>query len=128
MKRTLIIDDDPAVCAATKIVLEANGFAVAIAGDGPAGIRAIEDETFDLVICDLFLPKMNGLEATKAIRKIKPKMPIITASGFMFGGKCPEMPNFDAMAAEAGASATLYKPFKPKDLLRAIQKTLAMAA
>jgi CheY-like chemotaxis protein len=53
---------------------------------------------------------------------------VIAASGFMFGGNCPEMPNFDAMAAEAGASASLYKPFKPKDLLQAIQKTLAAAA
>jgi len=124
----LIIDDDVAVCAATKIVLEANGFAVVTAPDGPAGIRAIEREAFDLVICDLFLPKMDGLEATKAIRKIKPAMPVITASGFMFGGECPEMPNFDAMAAEAGASATLYKPFKPKDLLQVIQKVLDLAA
>jgi CheY-like chemotaxis protein len=124
----LIIDDDAAVCAATKIVLEANGFAVVTASDGPAGIRAIEHQVFDLVICDLFLPKMDGLEATKAIRKIRPAMPVITASGFMFGGECPEMPNFDAMAAEAGASATLYKPFKPKDLLQVIQKVLGLAA
>jgi len=55
-------------------------------------------------------------------------MPVITASGFMFGGECPEMPNFDAMAAEAGASATLYKPFKPKDLLQVIQKVHGLAA
>ncbi len=128
MTRILIIDDDAAVCAATKIVLEANGFAVVTVGDGLAGIRAIEREEFDLVICDLFLPKMDGLEATKAIRKIRPAMPVITASGFMFGGKCPEMPNFDAMAGEAGASATLYKPFKPKDLLQVIQKVLDLAA
>jgi CheY-like chemotaxis protein len=128
MTRVLIIDDDAAVCTATRIVLEANAFEVVTVADGPAGIRAIEQEAFDVVICDLFMPKMNGLDAIKAIRKIRPGMPVITASGFMFGGYCPEMPAFDAMAAEAGASATLYKPFKPKDLLATIQKTLALAA
>ena len=111
-----------------KIILEANAFGVATASNALSGIEAIKNSSFDLVICDLFLPKMNGLDAIKAIRKIKPNMPVITASGFMFGGKCPEMPNFEAMAAEAGASATLYKPFKPKDLLQAIQKALAIAA
>ena len=73
------------------------------------------------MICELFLPKMIVLEAIKAIRQIHPRMPIITASGFMFGGACPQMPNFDAMAAEVGATSTLYKPFRPKDLLQAIQ-------
>lgn len=128
MMRILIIDDDPAVCAATKLVLEANGFVVTAAADGPSGIRAIEQEPFDLTICDLFMTKMNGLEAIKVIRRIKPAMPVIAASGFMFGGNCPEMPNFDAMAAEVGANASLYKPFKPKDLLGAVQKALAAAA
>jgi CheY-like chemotaxis protein len=71
---------------------------------------------------------MNGLDAIKAIRKIKPNMPVITASGFMFGSQCPETPNFGAMATEAGASAALYKPFKPKDLLRAIETALAVGA
>ena len=123
MKRILIIDDDATVSAAAKIVLEANGFSVASAADGPAGIRAVEREAFDLVICDLFLPKMNGFETIKAIRTINPHVPIITASGFMFASsQCPQMPNFEAMAAEAGATATLYKPFKPNDLLQAIQR------
>lgn len=128
MTRILIIDDDAAVCETAKIILEANGFEVAIVHDGPAGIEAIKNGSFDLVICDLFLPKMNGLDAAKAMREIKPHIPIITASGFMFGGNTQQMPNFDAMAAEAGANATLYKPFKPKDLLQVIQKTLATPA
>jgi CheY-like chemotaxis protein len=128
MTSALIIDDDAAVCATARIILETNGFEVASAADGPSGIDAIKNGKFDLVICDLFLPKMNGLEAIKAIRKIKPNTPVIAASGFMFGGACPEMPNFDAMAAEVGATATLYKPFKPRDLLQAIEKALAAAA
>lgn len=128
MKRVLIIDDEAAVCATAKIILEASGFNVATAGDAASGIRAIEEGAFDLVICDLFMPKMNGLDAIKAIRKVKPNLPVIAASGFMLGGSRLDMPNFGVMAAEAGANAALYKPFKPKDLLQAIAKTLAMAA
>jgi len=128
MARILIIDDETAVCATAKIILEADGFEVATVNDGPAGIEAIKNGPFDLVICDLFLPKMNGLDVARAIRKIKLDMPIITASGFMFAGNTQQMPNFDAMAAEAGVNATLYKPFKRKDLLQAIRNVLPVAA
>jgi CheY-like chemotaxis protein len=128
MVRILIIDDDAAVRSATKIVLDANGFDVVAVADGKSGISAIQEQRFDLVIVDLFMPGMDGLKTTTAIRKISPHMPIITASGFMFGGACPEMPNFQAMAEEAGATAALYKPFRPKELLQAVQKAIELAA
>jgi CheY-like chemotaxis protein len=121
MARVLIIDDDAAVRSATKIALEGNGFDVVGAADGKSGISAIQEQQFDVVIVDLFMPGMDGLATTTAIRKIHPRMPIITASGFMFGGACPEMPNFQAMAEEVGATVALYKPFRPKELLQAIQ-------
>jgi CheY-like chemotaxis protein len=128
MARILVIDDDHAVRTATKIALEANGFEVVAVADGKSGIDAIKDQQFDAVISDLFMPGMDGLATTTAIRKIKPDMPVIAASGFMFGGSCPEMPNFQAMAEEAGATAVLYKPFRPKDLLQAVQKAIAVPA
>jgi hypothetical protein len=53
-------------------------------------------------------------------------MPIIVASGFMFNGDCPPMPGFEAMAAEAGAILTLYKPLRPNDVLQAVNQALAM--
>jgi CheY-like chemotaxis protein len=128
MARILIIDDDAAVRSATKIALEVNGFDVVAVADGKSGIAAISEQQFDVVIVDLFMPGMDGLATTTAIRKINPLMPIITASGFMFGGACPEMPKFQAMAEEAGATAALYKPFRPKELLQAVQKAIDLAA
>jgi hypothetical protein len=53
-------------------------------------------------------------------------LPIIAASGFMFGGSCPEMPDFDAMVAEAGATGSLYRPFRPEQLLQAIQTAIGV--
>jgi FixJ family two-component response regulator len=46
----------------------------------------------------------------------------------MFGGSCPEMPLFQEMAQEAGALHTLYKPFRPKDLLQAVHKAIGVTA
>lgn len=126
--RILVIDDDAAVRSATRIALEVNGFDVVAVGDGKSGIDAVAEQQFDVVIVDLFMPGMDGLATTTAIRKFNPRMPIITASGFMFGGTCPEMPNFQAMAEEAGATAALYKPFRPKELLQAVQKAIDLAA
>lgn len=124
MRSVLIVDDDEAVRSATTILLNANGFEVVAVGDGSAGIEAIKGRHFDVVIVDLFMRGMNGLETTRGIRKYDAKIPIIAASGFMLDGTCPEMPEFEAMAREAGATATMYKPFRPKIVLQTIQDAL----
>jgi CheY-like chemotaxis protein len=74
------------------------------------------------------MPGMNGLEVATAIRKIRPSTPIIAASGFIFGGDCREMPNFREIAAEAGASAALYKPFRAQQLLDIVLQAISVAA
>jgi CheY-like chemotaxis protein len=121
MQRVLLIDDDKAVGEATKIMLEAEGFDVVVADDGHAGLRAMEAGRFDLAIVDLFMPGMDGLETASRLRRLNPNLPIIAMSGFMFRGECPPMPHFSSMAQEAGADATLYKPFRPHELLQAIR-------
>jgi CheY-like chemotaxis protein len=128
MPRILIIDDEKAVGTTAKIVLNANGFEAMAVVDGKSGIEAIKQQEFDAVIVDLFMPGMNGLEVASAIRKIRPSTPIIAASGFMFGGDCPEMPNFREIAAEAGATSALYKPFRPQQLLDAVRQAIGVSA
>jgi CheY-like chemotaxis protein len=128
MTSILIVDDDEAVRKATKILLDANGFDVVTVADGNAGIEAVKAHRFDLAIIDLFMAGVDGLETTKAIRRCHPSLPIIAASGFMLSGSCPEMPEFETMALEAGATATMYKPFRPKSLLEAIGKILVRQA
>jgi CheY-like chemotaxis protein len=128
MTRILIIDDDEAVRSTTKIILDAGGFQTLAVADGKSGIEAVKNAEFDAVIVDLFMPGMNGLDVASAIRKLRPDMPIIAASGFMFGGDCPEMPNFQEIAAEAGATVALYKPFRPKQLLDAVRQAIGIAA
>jgi CheY-like chemotaxis protein len=106
-------------------MLDANGFEVVTVADGNAGIEAVKERHFDLAIIDLFMAGIDGLETTKAIREHNSQMPIIAASGFMLSGACPEMPEFQAMALEVGATATMYKPFRPMMLLQTIHKALS---
>jgi CheY-like chemotaxis protein len=124
MPAVLLIDDDKLVREATKILLRANGYVVHTATDGKSGIDAVTAGGIDLVIVDLFMPDMDGLKVIESIRQSHPNMPMIAASGFMFGGNCPEMPGFENMATEAGAVSTLYKPFKPKDVLQAVERAI----
>jgi CheY-like chemotaxis protein len=126
MARILIIDDDEAVRKVAMIVLEAHGFDVVAVENGQSGLDAIKAGRFDAVIVDLFMPGMDGLATTKAIHQHSPATPIIAVSGFMFRGRCPSMPDFHPMATEAGAVATLYKPFRPNEVVQAV--TDAMAA
>jgi len=82
-------------------------------------------DRFDAAIVDLFMPDMDGLQVIAAIHAADPSLPLIAASGFMFAGQsCPQMPNFDAMAAEAGAKASLYKPFRPDVLVKTIAQAM----
>jgi len=112
----------------TQILLRAHGYIVTAVHDGKSGIEAIRVGRFALAIVDLFMPDMNGLEVVKAIRQIDPSIPMIVASGFMFDGACPPMPGFEAMAAEAGAVLTLYKPLRPNDVLHAVEQAIDRAA
>jgi CheY-like chemotaxis protein len=128
MANILIIDDDKLVCEATQILLRAGGHTVTAAHDGKSGIEAVRTGQFDLAIVDLFMPKMDGLMVIHAIRRSNPTMPMIAASGFMLGNACPPMPGFDDMANNAGAAFTLYKPFRPNEVLRVVDQALTRAA
>jgi len=125
MSNILIVDDDRLVREATQIMLRAQGYGVAVAADGQSAIDAVRSSRFDLAIVDLFMPGMNGLQVIKAIRQSCPDMQLIVASGFMLGDSCPRMPEFDAMAAEAGAVATLYKPLRPRQVLAAVEDAIS---
>jgi CheY-like chemotaxis protein len=129
MARVLIIDDDRLTREATRILLTSKGYTVVVAENGKNGIEAARTGQFDVAIVDLFMPDMDGLKVIHAIHAINPRLPLIAASGFMFGGSsaCPDMPNFGTMAAEAGAVATLYKPFRPDMLIAAIIKAIGPA-
>lgn len=126
MSSILVIDDDAAVRETIRVLLSAHGHDVVTVADGNAGIEAAKNPCFDLAIIDLFMPGMDGLKVMEAIHQSHPALPLIAMSGFMFGGRCLEMPNFETMASEVGAAAALYKPFRAGDLMRAVSKAIAI--
>ena len=106
-------------------MLEHDGYEVILAHDGRSGIAAIEPGVFDVVIVDIFMPGMDGLEAIRHIQYHAPLVPIIAISGFMFRGTSDSTPDFLSMAAKLGAAHSLQKPFRPRDLLDAVESCLA---
>lgn len=83
MSRILIIEDEAAIRRVlVKILSEENeAYSVQEAEDGLAGIELIKKEDFDLILCDIKMPKMDGVEVLEAVKKIKPEIPVVMISG-----------------------------------------------
>ena len=79
--RILVVEDDKAVASFVKRGLESEQYAVDVAGDGEEAQVLIEAASFDLIILDLVLPKVDGLEVLKQIRSRKPSPPVLILSG-----------------------------------------------
>jgi DNA-binding NtrC family response regulator len=79
--RILIIDDEKAICSTLKEILEYEKYEVEIANDGMEGIRKIQSSNFDLVLCDIKMPKMDGIEVLTKIQELKPEVPVVMISG-----------------------------------------------
>jgi CheY-like chemotaxis protein len=124
MSRVLVVDDDKAVRTVIKTVLELEGFDVVVAEDGRSGIAAIQSYSFDVVIVDIFMPGMDGLETIRIFNKHAPSVPVIAISGFLFRDSSIPAPDFLSMATKLGAAYSLHKPFRPKDLLRVVEACL----
>ena len=83
MSKILIIEDEaPIRRVLNKILSEENDmYSVQEAEDGLQGIKLVKNEDFDLILCDIKMPKMDGVEVLQAIKKIKPEIPMVMISG-----------------------------------------------
>lgn len=128
MSRVLVVDDDQGVRNVVKTVLERRGYDVTAAEDGRSAITAVEDEKFDVVIVDIFMPGMDGLETIRLFNKHAPSVPVIAISGFMFRNSATPAPDFRSMATKLGATYSLHKPFRARELMHAVSACLKRAA
>ena len=111
--RVLVVDDDPALAEMLTIVLRGEGFDTAVVGDGTRALPAVRDLRPDVVLLDLMLPGMNGIDVCRAIRS-ESGVPIVmlTAKG----------DTVDVVVGlESGADDYVVKPFKPKELIARIR-------
>lgn len=118
MGRTiLIVEDEPSIVTLIKYNLEKVGFQTAVAYNGEEAMEKLTHQSFDLVVLDLMLPKMDGMEVCKTIRKQNNNVPIL-----MLTAKDSEHDKIYGL--EMGADDYLTKPFSPKELIARIHAIL----
>ena len=120
MQRILIVDDDTNICELLRLYLEKNGFATAVANDGVTAVEMAEQKNFDLILLDIMLPKLDGWQVCREIRK-NSTVPIImlTAKGETFD---------KVLGLELGADDYIAKPFDTKEVIARIKAVLRRSA
>jgi CheY-like chemotaxis protein len=121
MPKVLFVDDDPAVRALVRQMLERVGYEVEVAGDGAAAVSAFRSRPADVVVCDLFMPEMNGIEVMTELAREFMGVRVVAVSGGGFEGRVDLLP----AARLLGARAVLKKPFDRDTLVRAVRDALA---
>jgi hypothetical protein len=122
MTTILIVEDEDLLREGVQEVLEIHGYVVIGAGDGLEALEWLSETHVDLVVTDLVMPKMDGVDFVAKLRETHPNLPVIVASGSTnsvmarYGLRSIEIP---------GANASITKPFKSKDLILKIEQLLA---
>jgi DNA-binding response OmpR family regulator len=125
--RILMVEDDVAFCAELKDILEADGFEVALAHDGPSGLAKALEGAYDLLMLDLKLPGLSGLEILKQVRAqgIPARVIVVTASiqtNDLPEGTVPS--EADDSTTLGSADALLGKPFAVTELMDIIERLI----
>lgn len=120
MAHILIIDDDSSVLHLFGQFLEENGYSVALAANGKEGLSMMHQQRPDLIITDIMMPEMDGLEVIHEVRMQHPDLPVIAISG---GMRIRPM-NFLPHAKKMGACHVLGKPVELGVLLATVQEVL----
>ena len=122
MANILLIEDEEMLRALYCEILEIYGHSVTAAANGEEAI-ALFNDSMELVITDMNMPRKSGLQTAAALRQRAPNLPIITMSGHP--GQSEELSRF---AMERGTNRFLYKPFSPEVLCEVVAELLAQAS
>ncbi|MFP7756065.1 sigma-54-dependent transcriptional regulator [Thermodesulfobacteriota bacterium B35] len=118
MTAILVVDDELSMRQFLKILLEKEGYEIALAEDGPSALKLAEERTFDLAISDIRMPGMNGLELLAELKNVCPELPVIMITAFA----SPE----DAVTAmKNGAFDYITKPFNVEEIKGVIRSATA---
>jgi len=114
----LAVDDEPMILRAISSALSFAGFGVVVAGNGVAGLEAFSQtpEAVDLILADIAMPGLGGLEMCERIRKIRPDVPILLMTGYS--------PVVISSVANI-RYPLIRKPFLLEDLIRAVRENIA---
>jgi CheY-like chemotaxis protein len=119
MSSILVVEDDDHLRKAIGAILELGGYHVSFAASGKEAVRLCQERAMDLVITDLGIPEMDGLELIRSLRQTHSNLPVIAISGVSNVGL--------KVAITQGAVGALEKPFTDDDLLLMVDKILGKA-
>ena len=116
-KTILIVDDEWPVRLALKVRLSAKGYAIALAEDGAAGLRAAAEQQPDVILLDLRMPDMDGLEVLRQLRAAGSTalIPVIMLTANV-------QDTIEQQARSAGVSDFITKPYNAEDIINAIER------
>ncbi len=115
--RVLVIDDEAIVRVSCKRVLEPAGYEVEVTERGQEALKLLQERPFDIVVTDLLMPDMDGLEVLRQIKQQWPRMPVIIITGYGTVSTAVQ-------AVKLGAYDVVEKPFSPETILKVVQKAL----
>jgi DNA-binding NtrC family response regulator len=121
MSNILLVDDDRMTLHVLQSVLNGAGFTVSVARDGVEALAALRAQSFDLVLLDVWMPRMNGLEVLAKLRtrKTRPRVVVMTSD---------DAPETLLLAVREQAFNYVHKPVTPEALLDAVREALEASA
>jgi len=115
-KKILVCDDEEGVRESLGLILE-NDYDLLFASSGPEAIKKVREETPDAVFLDIKMPRMNGLETLKEIKKVAPDVKVIIATGYKSVEVAKEV-------IKHGALSYILKPFESEQVLSTLKRAL----
>jgi len=120
-KRILVVDDEAVIREGMRRILDGGGFTVETFANGYLAIEKLQAEAFDLLITDLKMPGMGGMEVLKSIKVLQPEMPVIIITGYSSVDTAVEV-------MKNGAVDYIAKPFTPEEIIEKVENALEQKA
>jgi CheY-like chemotaxis protein len=121
MSRLLLIEDDVSLRRMLAQMLTRNGYTVSEARNGRVALKVLAETPVDIVVTDMIMPEMEGVETIRHLRREYPSIKIVAISG----GGISSADSYLEIAKKMGVHRTLAKPFTPDELMTAIREAAA---
>lgn len=117
LRNVLVVDDEAVIRQGIRRILENDGYGVETSSSGKAALEKMQEQDFDLVITDLKMPGMDGIEVLKTIKMLQPDVPVIMITGYATVDTAVE-------AMRNGAFEYIAKPFTLEQISEKVRKAL----